>query len=143
MLRENAQAQRVADEQQTVPQQHPTSFPVLEVEDSHSPGFSNTRGTPIISQDYDESPAHNTRQQRVTRTLTQDYMLHMMEIPSYQAPFTPAQAAARRYHSSSYATLPMQSWTMTLGTFLSTVISSSTLNTRTHGASHLEKKSDA
>ena len=62
VLRENAQAQRVADEQQTVPQQHPTSFPVLEVEDIYSPGFSNTRGTPAISQDYDKSPAHNTRQ---------------------------------------------------------------------------------
>ena len=101
VLRENAQAQRVADEQQTVPQQHPTSFPALEVEDSYSPGFSNTRGTPIISQDDDESPAHNTRQQRsqqrLIRTLTQDYMLHMMEIPGYKPPFTPAQAASRRY----------------------------------------------
>ena len=55
VLRENAQAQRVADEQQaaaqqTIPQQNPTLFPVLEVEDSHSPGFSNTRGPTVISQ---------------------------------------------------------------------------------------------
>jgi len=51
----------------------------------------------IISQDDDSSPAHNTRYQQQVRTLTQDYMLHMMEIPGYKAPFTPSQAAARKY----------------------------------------------
>jgi hypothetical protein len=69
----------------------------MEVEDSYSQGFSNTRGPSIISQDYDKSPAHNKHQQHLTQTLTQDYMLHMMEIPSYKAPFTPAQAASHRY----------------------------------------------
>jgi hypothetical protein len=51
VLREKAQAQRVADNQQTIaqqmiPQQNPTSFPGLEVKDSHSQGFSNLRGPP-------------------------------------------------------------------------------------------------
>jgi hypothetical protein len=102
VLRENTQAQRVVDEQQaaaqqTIPRQNPKTFPVLEVKDSHSQGFSNTRGPPVISQDYDKSPAHNTCQQHLTQTLRQDYMLHMMEIPGYKAPFTPAQAALHRY----------------------------------------------
>jgi hypothetical protein len=102
VLREKAQAQRVAEKQQAtvqqmIPQQNPTSFPVLEIEDSHSQGFSNKRRPPIISQDYNESPAHNTCQQHLTQTLTQDYMFHMMEIPGYKQPFTAAQAASRTY----------------------------------------------
>jgi hypothetical protein len=91
LLREKARAQRVVEEQQataqqTIPQQNPTSFPVLEIKDIHSQGFSNTRGPPVISQDYNKSPAHNTHQQHLTQTLTQDYMFHMMEIPGYKQP---------------------------------------------------------
>jgi hypothetical protein len=102
VLREKARAQRVTEEQQAtaqqmIPQQNPTSFPVLEIKDSHSQGFSNTRGPPVISQDYNKSPAHNTRQQHLTQTLTQDYIFHMMEIPGYKQPFTAAQAASRTY----------------------------------------------
>jgi hypothetical protein len=55
------------------------------------------RGTPIISQDDVEDtshPAANTRQQPQIRTLTQDYMLHMIKIPGYTTPFTPQQAAS-------------------------------------------------
>jgi hypothetical protein len=58
------------------------------------------QGTPIISQDNEEDishPAANTQQQRQIRTLTQDYMLHMMEIPGYTTPFTPQQAVSRTF----------------------------------------------
>jgi hypothetical protein len=36
-------------------------------------------------------------QQKRKRLLTQDFMLQCMEIPSFKAPFTPRQAAARQY----------------------------------------------
>ena len=81
MLRETAQAQRVAEEQSsTTPSQVIPQVPI-----------------PIISQDDYSPPAENTRQQRQVRTLTQDYLFQMMEIPGHQAPFTPAQAASRKY----------------------------------------------
>ena len=110
VLRENAQVQRVAKEQasttqqQASPQVANTTSTQFEVDVScHNPTQLPIE-VPIISQDDDSSPAdnnsapaHNTRHQRHIRTLTQDYMLHMMEIPGYTAPFTPAQAAARRY----------------------------------------------
>ncbi len=50
-----------------------------------------------MSQDYNKSPAHNTCQQHLTQTLTQDYMFHMMEIPGYKQPFTAAQVSSRTY----------------------------------------------
>ena len=81
MLRENVQAQRMAEEQSaTTPSQAIPQVPI-----------------PIISQGDDSPPAENTRQQHQVCTLTQDYLFHMMEIPGYQAPFTPAQAASRKY----------------------------------------------
>ena len=58
------------------------------------------RGTPIISQDDEDDtdhPAANTRQQHQIRTLTQDYMIHMMDIPGYTTPFSPRQAASQTF----------------------------------------------
>jgi len=81
VLRENAQAQRVAEEKSsTTPSQ---AFPQVPI--------------PIISKDNDSPPAENTCQQCQVRTLTQNYLFHMMEIPGHQAPFTPAQAALPKY----------------------------------------------
>ena len=105
MLREQAQAQRVkeqqlAAEQQASPSTTSTSFPELEVNLYSNTDIGLLQGTPIISQDKDDDtshPASNTCQQRKIRTLTQDYMLHMMEIPSYTAPFSPRQAASRTF----------------------------------------------
>ena len=105
VLREQAQAQRVkeqqlAAEQQASPSTTSTSFPELEVNLYPNTDIGLLRGTPIISQDEDNDtshPASNTRQQRKIRTLTQDYMLHMMEIPGYTAPFSPRQAASRTF----------------------------------------------
>jgi len=103
VLREQAQAQRVeeqqlAAEQQASPLTTPTSCPDLVIDLYPDTDIGLLRGTPIISQDedYDMShPAANTRQQHQIRTLTQDYMLRIKEIPGYTAPFSPRQAASQ------------------------------------------------
>jgi hypothetical protein len=106
MLWEQAHAQRVQEqqlvaEQQASPQSTPTSCPNFEEEDSYPDmDIGTLQGTPIISQDDVEDPSHpaaNTRQQRQIHTLTQDYMLHMMEIPGYTTPLTPRQAASQTF----------------------------------------------
>ena len=97
VLWEQAHAQRVeeqqlAAEQEANPLNTPMSFPDLEVDLYPDMDIGSLQGTPIISQDEEEDtshPAANTRQQCQIRTLTQDYMLHMMEIPGYTAPFSP------------------------------------------------------
>jgi len=102
VLREQSHTQRVkeqqlAAEQQASPINTPTSFPDLEVDLHPDMGIGSLRGTPIISQDEEEDTSHptaDTRQQRQIRTLTQDYMLHMMEVPGYTAPFSPRQAVS-------------------------------------------------
>ena len=153
VLRENAQVQRVAKEQasttqqQASPQVANTTSTQFEVEVSRHNSTQLPIEVPIISQDDDSSPAdnnsspaHNTCHQRHIHTLTQDYMLHMMEIPGYTAPFTPAQAAARKYPLQFLWNLHTQSWMTTLATYSSIDISSNTPSTKTHGASHLVKK---
>ena len=106
VLREQVQhAQRVKEQQlvakqQASPLHTPTSFPDLEVDPYPDMDIRLLRGTPITSQDDVEDanhPAANTQQQRQIRTLTQDYMLHMMEIPGYTTPFTPRQTVSRTY----------------------------------------------
>ena len=99
VLREQVQAQRVMVEQQaqvsqpTSPKQNPASFLSFEVKDSADEPKSARGGHNIISQDNNSPPSSNTHQQRQLCMLTQDYMLHMIEIPGYTAPFTPAQAS--------------------------------------------------
>ena len=72
----------------------PSNSNHMETRDAmHHPQFSS----PFITQgDCDSPPSANTRQRR-QGTLTQDYMLHMMEQPGYKPPFTPRQATGRRY----------------------------------------------
>ena len=95
VLRERAQTQRVVTEAQPQAQASPT--PTFQVEDDDD-SAPRPQAIPQITQDEDESPpAANTCQQRETRTLTQDFMLQCMEIPGYKAPFTPQQAASRKY----------------------------------------------
>ena len=95
VLRERAQTQRVVTEAQPQAQASPT--PTFQVEDDDD-SAPRPQAIPQITQDEDESPpAANTRQQRETRTLTQDFMLQCMEIPGYKASFTPQQAASRKY----------------------------------------------
>jgi hypothetical protein len=111
VLRERAQAERVIEEERQANEAQtsrtPTSFaplptisPRFELEERNDIPAS-PQGIPQITQDdpddYNDSPAANTRQQRETRSLTQDFMLHCMEIPGYKAPFTARQAASRKY----------------------------------------------
>jgi hypothetical protein len=102
VLCKQAQAQRVEEQQlaagqKASPQHNPLSLLDIEVNKYPDLDLGMLQGTPIISQDNKEDispPAANTQQQRQTHTLTQDYMLHMMEFPGYKAPFTPQQAAS-------------------------------------------------
>ena len=67
-----------------------TIFPPLEAEYPHI-DVGSLRNTPFISQDdhLDTStPAENTRLQRKVRTLTQDYLFHMIDTPGRAQPFT-------------------------------------------------------
>ena len=83
VLREQAQAQRVeeqqlAAEQQASPLTAPTSCPDLVIDLYPDTDIGLLRGTPIISQDEDDDMSHsaaNTRQQHQISTLTQDNML--------------------------------------------------------------------
>ena len=106
MLREQAHAQRVkeqqlATEQQAGPLNTPMSFPDFEVDLYPDMDIGSLWGTPIISQDDEEDTNHptaNTQHQRQICTLTQDYMLHMMEIsPGYTTPFSPQQVVSQTF----------------------------------------------
>ncbi len=113
VLPEQVQAQRVEEQQlaagqKASPQHSLISLPDIEVNEYPNLDLGMLRGTPIISQDDKEDispPAANTRQQHQTRTLIQDYMLHMMEIPGYKAPFTPQQAASQTFPLQSLCDL--------------------------------------
>ena len=95
VLRQRAQDERVRNEQIIQPV---TVSPQFELEVSDHTDQPPAAIPQITQDEYHEStPASNTRQQRETRTLTQDYILQCMEIPGYKAPFTPQQAAARKY----------------------------------------------
>ncbi len=96
VLMDRAQAQRVVTEPQPQAQTAPT--PTFQVEDDDGDNAPSPQAIPQITQDkYNSPPAANTRQQQENRTLTQDFMLQCMEIPGYTAPFTPQQAASRKY----------------------------------------------
>jgi hypothetical protein len=99
VLKERARAERVHNEKATQPA-NPTTLPPLEVI-YPAIDVGTLRGTPVISQDDDDTihstPSANTRFQRQVRTLTQDYLYHMTDIPGITKPFTNQQAAVRRY----------------------------------------------
>ncbi len=91
--------------------EQPSNSNHMETHDAmHHPQFI----TPFITPDDCDSPPSSSTRQRCKGTLTQDYILHMMEPPGYKPPFMPQQATGRRVHppSNSYAILHMQSSTM-------------------------------
>ncbi len=108
VLKDRAQAARVSNETNkqspttdptTTTTTTPMSFPPLELE---YPDLDTgmLRGTPMISQDKmgnNSSPAANTPLQRKVRTITQDYLFHLMDKPELPRLFTNQQAASRRY----------------------------------------------
>jgi hypothetical protein len=58
------------------------------------------RQTPVVSQDNYvsvRSPATNTRYQCRGRTITEDILFHMMDMPTPTQPFTTQQAASRKF----------------------------------------------
>ena len=83
LLKGRAQAQRVLTE-------------ANHQEDIEMPTTKHIRNTPDDHLDT-STPAENTRLQRKVRTITQDYLFHMMDTPSLVQPFTNKQAAARKY----------------------------------------------
>ena len=99
VLKKRARDERVHNEESNQPAS-PSPLPPLEVT-YPAIDVGTLRGTPVISQDDDDSiystPSANTRFQRQIRTLTQDYLYHMMDTPCITKPFTNRQAAARRY----------------------------------------------
>jgi hypothetical protein len=106
VLRERAQAERVIEEErqahvaQETTQAQVTALPTFEIEEPNDIAESPQRFPQITQDEYDEyttPPSANTRQQRETQTLTQEFMLQCMEIPGYKAPFTAQQAALRKY----------------------------------------------
>ncbi len=94
VLRECAQAERVSKEECQQDQAAPS--PTFQVDDGNDIALAQQAIPQIMQDEYNSSPAANTRQQRKIQTLTQDFMLQCMEIPGYMAPFTPQQAASRR-----------------------------------------------
>ncbi len=98
-LKERAQAERVHNESMPSPT-GPSPPPPFKV-DYPNVDVGNLQGTPVISQDEDDykhsPPASNTCQQRKIRTITQDYLFHIMDIAGLTKPFSNQQAAARKY----------------------------------------------
>jgi hypothetical protein len=96
VLKERTQAERVHNKSMTYHSPHtPVEIPYPDAELGHVPE------TPVILQDEDDTrrayPAANTCQQRKGRTITQDYLFHMIEIPGLTKPFSNQQAASRKY----------------------------------------------
>ena len=84
-------SQRVLNEDQRVMTEKdvtPHKIPELKIEALPVINYNRNWRTLMISQedvddnDYEQPPAANTQQQRQTRTLTQDCMLHTMELLS-------------------------------------------------------------
>jgi hypothetical protein len=94
VLRECAQAERVTEEEQQMHvqqesvQEQVIPSPSFEIEDNNETADTPHSIPQITQYKHDSPPSANTRQQRETRTLTQDFMLQCMEIPGYKAPLT-------------------------------------------------------
>ncbi len=96
VLKERAQAERVHNKSMSNHSPHtPVEVPYPDTKFGHIPE------NPVISQDEDDTirayPAANTQQQRKGRTITQDYLFHMMDSPGPTKPFSNQQSASRKY----------------------------------------------
>jgi hypothetical protein len=117
VLRENAQAERVLNETMAPPTSStnkpvdgPTSpqinttttYPPLEIKEFPEMDVGTLRGTPITNPGNNPNssqPSANTQYQRKVRTITQDYLFHLMDtsfLPQQQL-FTNKQASSRKY----------------------------------------------
>jgi hypothetical protein len=108
--KDNATTQRVLKERAQAERVHTESRPSMTYHSPHTPvevpypnaELNHVPETPVILQDEDDTrrayPAANTRQQWKGRTITQDYLFHMMDIPGLTKPFRNQQAAAASTH---------------------------------------------
>jgi hypothetical protein len=110
VLKEHAQAEGVLTKAEpnptttTAPKAMPTAnltnlFPDLKIECPDS-DVGRPWQTPVVSQDDHESvspPTANTRHQRRGRTITKDFLFHMMDVPTPTQPFTTQQAALHKF----------------------------------------------
>ncbi len=76
-----------------------TTFPYLEIEYPDS-DVGRTRKTSVVSQDNHKSvspPSANTHHQCRGRTITEDFLFHMMDVPTPTQPFTTRQVASQMF----------------------------------------------
>jgi hypothetical protein len=78
------EAQRVMTKEQQRQEITPTEIPNLKIAEILNYNNNKNQGAPMISQnnndndDYIRPPAANTHQQQLSRTLRQEFLLHMM-----------------------------------------------------------------
>jgi hypothetical protein len=110
VLKKCAHAERVCTKAEinptptTTPSAEPTTnptitFPELEIEYLDM-DVGQPRQTPVVSQDDYESissPAANTHHQCKGRTMTEDFLFHIMDVPTCTQPFTNQQAASCKF----------------------------------------------
>ena len=110
VLKERTYAERVLTKAQpnptptTTPKAAPnatptTAFPDLKIECPAS-DVGGPRQTPVVSQDDYQSvspPSANTCHQCRGRTITEDFLLHVMDVPTPTQPFTNQQAASCKF----------------------------------------------
>ncbi len=76
-----------------------TTFPELKIQYLDS-DVGGPRQTPVVSQDDYQSvspPSANTCHQCRGRTITEDFLLHVMDVPTPTQPFTNQQAASCKF----------------------------------------------
>jgi hypothetical protein len=110
VLKERAQDERVLTKAEpnpipiTTPRAMPTtnlttSFPDLEIKYPDS-DVGRPRQIPVVSQDNHGSvspPSANTLHQCRGRIITEDFLFHLMGVPTPTQPFTARQAASRKF----------------------------------------------
>ncbi len=155
MLRCIAEAQGLqskkedTEEQRVVTPQVPISpdIGIFEVEHPFNTDHSDIpdaaqQSNSIPQKDNDSPPASHTCQ-HCQGSITQDYMLHMMEQPGYKSPFTPRQASSRKYPLQFLCDLACAILNNKTGDLLKYPHLLKHPSTKTSGASHLGQTSVA
>jgi hypothetical protein len=110
VLKERTHTERVRTEAEpnptpiTTPKAAPTAipttaFPGLEI-DYTDIDMGQPRQTPVVFQDNYKSispPSTNTCHQRKGRTITEDFLFHMMDVTTLTQPFTNQQERSRKF----------------------------------------------
>ena len=120
VLREHAQAERVRNKQA----RPVTAFPLFELEES-SPTDPSPSTTPQNTQDddYDSTPAANTRQQQETWTLILDFSSNVWKSQATRLPSHCNKQPQGSIQCHSCVIWPTQSWMMRQVTSSSTATS--------------------